>query len=88
MQTVKSTTKRGAAFIASYNYSNARRLSDVYGRYSCAKAAAENDCLRWCDEEGGQGFKIISHNSNFFSAAWLVADGLRVETPGGSYIVK
>lgn len=87
MQTVKSTTKRGAAFLASYNYSNARRLSDVYGRYSCAKASAENDCLRWCAEENGVNFKIISANTNFFTAAWTTADGLRVETPGGSYLV-
>ena len=87
MKKINANTVRGSRFIDSYNRATARRLSDVYGSYSCAKACAENDCLRWCAEEGGHGFKIISYNCNFFTAAWLTADGLRVETPGGSYLV-
>ena len=87
MVIVKSSSKRGAAWIAAYRFSNARRLSDCYGRYSCAKAVAQNDCLGWCYEENGENFKIISANTNFFTAAWTTADGLRVETASGSYLV-
>ena len=87
MVTIKSTTKRGAAWLAAYNYSNARRLSDCYGRFSCSKARAENDCLRWYLEENGDDFRIISFNTFGFSCGWRTADGLRVETASGSYLV-
>ena len=88
MQTINANTKRGAALVAAYNRSSKYSLRDCYGRYSNAKAAAENDCRRWCSQENGYGFKIISYNSVRFTAAWRTADGLRVETPCNSFIVK
>ena len=87
MTTIKSTSARGASFVAAYNRSTARRLSDVYGSYSDDKARAEKNCLAWCIEEDGTGFKIISWCCNFFTAAWKTADGLRVETWANSYLV-
>ena len=87
MERISTSSVRGQRFIYSYNRATARRLRDVYGRYSCAKACAENDCIRWCEAENGHGFKIISANSCFFTAAWLTSDGLRVETARGSYLV-
>lgn len=87
MITIKSTTKRGAGFLAAYNRSSNRRLSDCYGKYSTEKARAENNCRAWCSEEAGDGFKIISFNTFGFSAAWQTAAGLRVETPTTSILV-
>lgn len=87
MKTFKSSTKIGRRYIDSYNRATASTLSDVYGRYSYGKAHAE----RWCKEqmikESGNGFKIISFNTFGFSCAWMVADGLRIETPQNSYLV-
>lgn len=87
MITIKSTTKRGAGYLAAYNRSNNSRLSDCYGKYSTDKARAEIYCLSCMSNEDGAGFKIISYNCNFFSAAWRTAAGLRVETPSNSYLV-
>lgn len=87
MKQLNATTKRGAGYLAAYRRSSASSLWDVYGRFSCAKAAAENDCRRWMENESGWGFKIISYNSCFFTAAWMTSAGLRVETAGGSYFV-
>lgn len=87
MITIKSTTKRGAGFLAAYNRSSNRRLSDCYGKYSTEKARAEKYCLSCMSNEDGAGFKIISYNCNFFSAAWQTAAGLRVETPTTSILV-
>ena len=87
MITIKSTTKRGAGFVASYNRSNRSRLSDCYGKYSTEKARAESNCRAWCNEEGGDGFRIMSFNTFGFSCGWRTAAGLRVETPVNSYLI-
>ena len=60
MITIKSTTKRGAGFVASYNRSNRSRLSDCYGKYSTEKARAENNCRAWCNEEGGRLYQTMA----------------------------
>ena len=88
MQTIKSTTQRGANFINAYNNSTNYTLSECYGRYSCDKARAERECREMKARENGQGFKIMSYNSFGFTCGWLVAEGLRVETACGSYLIK
>lgn len=87
MITIKTTTKRGAAFVDSYNRATNRRLSDCYGKFSTEKARAEKSCRAWMSEEAGDGFKIISFNTFGFSCAWRTAAGLRVETPTNSYLI-
>ena len=87
MKTIKSTTARGARFVDAYNRSRYSRLFQVYGSYSTAKACAEQDCRRWCYEENGHDFRIISYNCMQFTAAWKTDAGLRVETAAGSYLV-
>lgn len=88
MKTIKSSTKRGAAFLQSYKNSYYYSLQDCYNNYSCRKAVAENDCRRWMYQEAGHGFKILSFNTFGFTCGWITVDGLRIETPAGSYLVK
>ena len=86
MATIKKTTKKGVYFLASYNRSTAYELRDYYGRYSCAKACAENECRDKMRRQSGRGFKILSFNTFGFSCGWLLPDGsLQVETPTNSY---
>ena len=87
MEKINASTKRGAGFVASYRRSNCESLWDCYGRFSSKKAAAENDCRAWCDDENGTGFKIMSYNTYSFTCGWMTADGLRVETPCRSILV-
>lgn len=42
-------------------------LSDVYGSYSDAKECAYNYYRKLYDHFNGRGFRIVSHNVNFFS---------------------
>ena len=84
---INVSTLRGSRFMNAYNRSTDYCLRHVYGRYSSAKACAENECLRKMSDENGHGFKIMSFNSFGFTCGWLTSDGLRVETPSGSYLV-
>lgn len=52
MKTINATTQRGERFINDYNRATAWALSQVYGRYSCAKARAERDCRNMMTAEG------------------------------------
>lgn len=88
MQTINANTKRGAALVAAYNRSNNFTLSDCYGRFSHEKARAEKDCREKMTRENGHGFTITSYNTFGFSCGWKTADGLRIETPCNSYLVK
>lgn len=88
MKTINATTKRGQAFIYTYNTATARRLSDVYTNPSTAKTRAEIECLRAMIAEDGQGFKILSYNTFCFSCGWETAQGLRIETATNSYLIK
>lgn len=87
MQTIKNTTKRGQRFIRAYENSGCFDLWDCYGRFSSAKARAEDCCREQMEKENGMGFKIISFNTCTFTAAWLVPGGLRVETAQNSFFV-
>lgn len=88
MKTINANTIKGQNLINAYNRARHSYLYEVYGSYSTSKAVAERDCIRKYLDEGGEGYRLISHNCNFFSVAWRVAEGLRVETAYGSYLVK
>ena len=88
MKRINENTKRGNYFINAYNRSDNFALRHCYDRPSTAKCRAEMDCRYLMDIEGGNGFKIISFNTFGFSCAWRNPDGLRVETPQGSYIIN
>lgn len=87
MKTINANTQRGNNFINAYNRATAWTLSQVYGRFSCAKACAERECRERMTKEGGHGFRIMSANCFQFSCGWMTAEGLRVETACGSYLI-
>lgn len=87
MKTIKATTKAGQAFINRYNRATAATLSECYRQPSSAKVRAEFLCRMQAGKEGGTGYKIISHNCNFFSVAWKTSEGLRIETAYNSILV-
>lgn len=66
--------KRMTAAFNSYINSSARELRDVYGRWSSAKQAAYKNCLQACQDHGGDGFRIISANTSFFTVGYTYDD--------------
>lgn len=97
MTVIKGSTKRGQQLLARANHFEGTDLSDVYGRYSSAKASALRDCRRWCEETNGYDFRydfrIVSHNTFGFSVAWRYNNPetgevmTRIETSSGTYII-
>ena len=87
MQTIKANTKRGRAFLSSYNNSGNYSLRDCYDNYSTRKARAEIWFIDQMRRKSGDGFKILSFNTFGFSCGWITGDGLRVETPSNSYLI-
>lgn len=90
---IKGSTKRGQALLARANHFEGTDLSDVYGRWSSAKASAMRDCKAWCGETKGYNFHICSHNGWGFSVAWNYTNTetgeimTRIETSSGTYII-
>ena len=39
------------------------------------------------ESEGGYGYKIISHSSDFFTVAWIAGNALRIETAYNSFVI-
>ena len=66
-------------------------LDDVYNSYSVAKLNAWEYCQRKCDNMNGRRLTVLSHNSNFFTAAFEYTHPdtgvfmLHVETYANSY---
>ena len=88
METIKANTKQGQAYETRYNRATACTLSDCYRNPSTNKTRADYLCRRMMMEEGGQGYKVISYNCNFFTVGWRTPEGLRIETAYRSIIVK
>ena len=72
VENIRKGTKKAEALIWAYQRANPnhKELSDVYGRHSEAKAIAMARCRYWCEQLDGTGFRITSHNSQFFSVAF------------------
>lgn len=87
MITIKGTTKKGQNMINKAKNFAGYTLHDAYKSFSREKENAYNDCLRWCNEENGHNFHIISANTFGFSVAWEVENGIRIETKDNSYLV-
>ena len=66
-------------------------LDDVYKSYSAEKLRAWGCCQRICDSMNGRHLTVLSHNSNFFTAAFEYTHPdtgvlmLHVETYANSY---
>lgn len=87
MRTIKNTSKKAQAYIYAYNHSDIFSLREAYGRPSTAKIQAEYDCRMMMQSECGHGYKIIGHNCNFFTVAWIAGNALRIETAYNSFII-
>ena len=93
MTVIKGSTKRGQALLARANHFEGTDLSDVYGRYSSAKASAMRDCREWCERQNGYNFHICSHTAQAFSVAWNHTNEetgeimTRIETSCNTYII-
>lgn len=87
MKTIKSTTKAGSKYIDMYNRAMCVTIYQAYKTPSTDKTRADYQCRQQMAQEEGRGYKIISYNRNFFSAAWQAAQGLRIETAHRSILV-
>lgn len=68
---INRNTKRGKALLAQTSNYQGFSLSDVYGSYSWAKGSAWQECFnKFQEDKKAYGFRITSHNSNFFTVAW------------------
>lgn len=92
MRTIKG--KARDRFIKAYDDSCVDMLYEVYDKPSQAKLNAEAICMGKMWHEGGEDFRIISHNTFTFTCGWRVTHPetgvvmLRVETANNSYIME
>ena len=88
---LKASTKAGYRWIVSAKKNEGSKLSDIYGRYSANKEKAINWCLnQYNSTKNSDNFRIISHNSNFFTVAWEEygkEPKLHIETASNSYVI-
>ena len=88
---LKASTKAGYNWILRANYNEGNKLSDIYGRYSVNKENAMKWCLnQYNSTKNSENFRIISHNSNFFTVAWEEygkEPKLHIETASNSYVI-
>ena len=85
MKTLNNNTKQAQHYINAYNRSDIFSLREAYANPSTAKTRADYSCRMMMQSEGGYGYKIIGYNCNYFTAAWISGDKLRVETFANSF---
>lgn len=86
------TGKKARSYVNRYDcIYNPLTLDDVYKSYSVAKSHAWDYCRRKCDSMNGRRLTVLSHNCNFFTAAFEYTHPdtgvlmLHVETHDNSY---
>lgn len=84
---IKSNTKKGHGWLWQASHCQGRTIYEVYKTPSRAKWEAYHYCLKLCNAEEGTNFRIISHSTFHFTAAWETAEGLRIKTATNSYLV-
>ena len=87
MKTINNNTKQARHYIDAYNRSEIYNLNQAYEKPSTEKTRADYNCRMMMENESGHGYKIIGHNCNFFTVAWIVEKDLRVETFANSFII-
>ena len=87
MKTINNNTKQAQHFINAYNRSDIFSLREAYANPSTAKTRADYNCRMMMESEGGHGYKIIGYNCNYFTAAWISGNTLRVETFANSFVI-
>ena len=79
------------SFIAAYNRTPAKTVSDVYKNPSEEKKTIERMILREMSEYNGWGYKVINNTCQHFTAGYLFTDPdtgvitLRVHTAQNAY---
>lgn len=66
--------RMATANIDRYNLSTATKLSDVYDKYSPAKASAFEHCKQEMENRKGFGLRILSSNTFMFTAGFLATN--------------
>lgn len=84
---VKGSTAKGQGLFYTAVTTKGVYLRDVYKSWSVAKERAWEWCRAKCLEENGCDFHICSCNTFGFSVAWIVDEGMRLETPNNSYLI-
>ena len=87
MKTINNNTKQAERYIDAYNRSDIYSLNQAYGKPSTEKTRADYNCRMMMQEEGGHDYKIIGYNCNYFTAAWISGNTLRVETFANSFVI-
>lgn len=87
MKTINNNTKQAERYINAYNRSSIFTLREAYANPSTAKTRADYNCRMMMQSEGGHGYKIIGYNCNYFTAAWISGNTLRVETFANSFVI-
>ena len=88
MKTISKNSKMGQRYIYLYERAEAQNVREFYKKPSDRKIQACNECRQQCQAEQGLGYRIISGNNYYFTAAWRTSEGLRVETANNSFIIK
>ena len=87
MKTINNNTKQAERYINAYNRSSMYDLQDAYIKPSTRKTRVDYNCRMMMQSEGGHNYKIIGYNSNFFTAAWIAGNALRIETAYNSFVI-
>lgn len=87
MKRIKKSSKIGNYFLRLYEKAEATSVEQFYKQPSSAKLYTEKVLLWKMEREQGKYYKVISGNTFCFTAAWIVADGLRVRTRDTSYLI-
>ena len=72
--TQRQMERNAKANIARWESSYMYSLHDAYGRFSDAKARAWEYCRDKLTEKNGRGLKVISRNTNIFTAGFVFMD--------------
>ena len=52
-----------------------RHVSDVYGWPSINKMMAELDIIVYMLDQDGYGYRVMSHNTRFFTVGYIIRNG-------------
>ena len=87
MKRIKKSSKIGNYYLQLYKNAEATSVKQFYKKPSSAKLYIEQVLLCKMRQEHGECYKVINGNIFCFTAAWVVADGLYVETPRKTYLI-
>lgn len=88
MKKISIKSKRAQNWLAAYNASKHICIEQAYAKPSSRKIKAGRECWQRCQQEDGHRFRIISAGAQYFTVAWTVRGGLRVETAYNSYFIE